>query len=350
MGETATGTVEYEGVEVASSCGDVASEWALLDSHAAIVDSKWRRFFTATGDERREYLHGQTSADVASLGEGDGCAAAVLTAQGRPQALVALYELGETIWIATTASHSAAARTALTRHLVADDCDFGEEIPARCFSIAGPGTHALLAAAGAADQFRGRAWAAAAARIAGHEVLLFSRDDLRVPWIDVLICDSAGNAGDAGAVLSTIEAAGARRCGVSAVEIVRIESGCARFAVDVDESRIAVEARLQWAIHFAKGCYVGQEVVERAVSRGRINHELSLVSVAAEVAHGDRVHGGGERDVVTSFAASPRLGPIALAYLPVAMASPGSSVTFGDAGIAGTVLPWPRERTLAGRG
>jgi folate-binding protein YgfZ len=119
----------------------------------------------------------------------------------------------------------------------------------------------------------------------------------------------------------------------------------------VDESRLAVEARLEWAIHFAKGCYVGQEVVERAVSRGRINHELALVELDELIAAGARVEGGGENDVVTSIAESPRCGRIALAYLPKTMLAAGTVVTFasGESRTGATVLEWPRSRTLPGR-
>ena len=190
------------------------------------------------------------------------------------------------------------------------------------------------------------------ATVAGEQVSVFARDDLRVPSFDVLACSSEGIASDAGVVWRAIEAAGGERCGVTALEIVRVESGTARFGIDVDETRLAVEARLEWAIHFAKGCYVGQEVVERAVSRGRINHELCLLKFSGDAAPGARVEGGGENDVVTSVVSSPRLGTIALAYVPRVKAEAGTAVTLlADGGnVEAVALPWPRKRTLAGRG
>src|SRR6185369_6366445 len=154
--------------------------------------------------------------------------------------------------------------------------------------------------------------------------------DLRVPCYDVLVCNPEGRPGDADRVLRAIESSGAVRCGAAALEIVRIESGTVRYGVDLDEKRIAIEARLEWAIHFAKGCYVGQEVIERAVSRGRINHELCLLGLDAEVAPGARVEGGSDSDVVTSVARSPRLGTIALAYVPRAKAAEGTSLTLAS--------------------
>src|SRR5262245_25265614 len=127
-GHGSSAVVDYEGATVAASYEDPAAEWAVLDGAAGLVDSAWRRFFTATGDERLEFLQGQTSANVTALADGAGAPALVLTAQGRPLAIVALYESAGRVWIATTASQAAATRAALSRFLVADDCDFEEDI------------------------------------------------------------------------------------------------------------------------------------------------------------------------------------------------------------------------------
>ena len=351
-GGAARATCSYEGAgatRVYGEAGDVAAEWAILDCAAGVLDSGWRRFFPASGDERREFLHGQTTAHVKSLAAGDGAAALALTAQGKPLAIFALYESGERLWISTTAAQAAATRAALSRFLVADDCDFEDEVHASCMTVAGPRAAQVLAAAGVA-QLPDR-WGTCSAIIAGQPVMVFARDDLRVPSFDVLACDGEGLASDGEAVRRAIEAAGAGRCGVAALEIVRVESGTARFGVDVDETRLVVEARLEWAIHFAKGCYVGQEVVERAVSRGRINHELCLLKLSGDAAPGARMEGGGENDVVTSVVDSPRLGKIALAYVPRTKAEAGTAVTLlaDGANVDAVVLPWPRKRTLAGR-
>lgn len=343
-----SGMIPYEGADVAPFFGNAVAEWALLDSASALVDARWRRFFQATGEERRDFLHGQTTANVKALADGLGCPAATLTAQGRPLALFALYESGERLWIASTAAHAAATRVALSRFLVADDCDFENDIEAECAAVAGPKAAEVLREAGVVEVPPPSSWRAAAATIAGQAVMVFSRGDLRVPWYDVLACDNEGTPSDAAAVRATLQAAGAAPCGSDAVEILRVESCTPRLGVDVDERRIAMEARLEWAIHFSKGCYVGQEVVERAVSRGRVNHELALLSVDGEAAPGARIEGGGDNDVVTSVATSPRLGRIALAYLPKAKIETGARLKIAP-GIEATVLAWPRARLLPGR-
>jgi folate-binding Fe-S cluster repair protein YgfZ len=131
-----------------STLGDADREWNALDSGAGLIDASWRRYFAATGEERREFLHGQTSADIVGLTAGHGAPALVLTAQGRPLAMIAAYETGERIWIATTAAHSAAAHAALSRHLVADDCEFEDDTTARAVSVVGPRAADVLAKAG----------------------------------------------------------------------------------------------------------------------------------------------------------------------------------------------------------
>jgi folate-binding protein YgfZ len=299
-----------------SSSADLERDWKLLDAGAALLPGQ-RAYFTATGEERREFLHGQTTANVEALAAGDGAAALVLTAQGRPLSILALYEDGEKLWIATPPGLAAATRAALSRFLVADDCDFEDDVAAGLLTIAGPNAAGVLASAGIALQCEPGTWGLTIGSIDAESVHVFSRGDLRVPSFDVLACHDDGRPSD----------------------------------VDVDESRIAMEARLEWAIHFAKGCYVGQEVVERAVSRGRINHELALVAASAPVAPGARVEGGSERDVVTSAAVSPHLGPIALAYLPKTMLEPGTTLELvaGDSRTSAVVLEWPRSRKLAGR-
>jgi len=357
------------GGESALSFGDTAAEWAALDSGAALIDATWRRTLVATGDDRAIFLHGQTSNHVLSLESGDGCATMALNAQGKPLALLALYNDGDSMLLVSSAAEVGATRAALERFLVADDCEFDVGPDVEALALAGPDAAAVLRKAGieVADDTAARAgsgWKLSRGAIDQQQVLVLSRGDLRVPWYELYAVDGSGNATDAARVWNALQQAGARPCGLDACEIVRVESGTARFGVDIDESRIAVEGRLEWAIHFAKGCYVGQEVIERAVSRGRITHLLTLLSCTEPIPAGAHARPGAEGDVVTSSVVSPRLGPIALAYLsthsakdatsvpPAGSDEAGTTVGFESAGrvFAASVLQWPRPRVLAGRG
>jgi folate-binding protein YgfZ len=191
-------------------------------------------------------------------------------------------------------------------------------------------------------------WFVRRARIGGADVAPYGRGDLRVPAVEVVEYDAGG----AAAAWAAFEAGGVQAAGSAAYETLRVESGLPRLGVDVDDSRVALEARLEWAIHFRKGCYVGQEIVERAVSRGRVHRLLALLATEEPALAGDLVQETGPKEIVTSAAVSPRHGPICLAYVVRELAEPGKRLTLhrgSDREIRAQVLPWPRVEVYAGR-
>ena len=123
---------------------------------------------------------------------------------------------------------------------------------------------------------------------------------------------------------------GAVRGGERLAETRRIEAGRPRFGIDMDESHIPLEAGLDEAISFDKGCYIGQETIVRIAHRGHVNRKLSgiLLDGSTVPARGATVSAEG-RDVgaMTSAAISPALGGVvSLAYLKPEISSPGTQV------------------------
>ena len=118
-------------------------------------------------------------------------------------------------------------------------------------------------------------------------------------------------------------------------------SGWPRDGVDIDVDTIPMEARLEPAIDFKKGCYVGQEVIARAHNLGGVKHILVGLSfegdtpppAGATLVSADESKNTGE---VTSAVASPTLGrAIGLGYVRVAHQAPGTSLVVhapGDSG------------------
>lgn len=87
-----------------------------------------------------------------------------------------------------------------------------------------------------------------------------------------------------GVPASALEAAGAHLAGSIAATTVRIESGEPAMGVDIDERTIPQESGLvETAVSFTKGCYLGQELVARIDSRGRVNRVLRGITVASNV-------------------------------------------------------------------
>jgi folate-binding protein YgfZ len=127
---------------------------------------------------------------------------------------------------------------------------------------------------------------------------------------------------------------------------VRVERGRPRYGIDLDDTVMPEEAGIvDRAVSFTKGCYVGQETVARLHWKGKPNRHLRLLRLTAPAATGDAVTAGG-KDVgrVGSAVVSPRLGPIALAFVRREVAV-GDRVAVGAAGIeAGVADAAPAAR------
>jgi folate-binding protein YgfZ len=133
-------------------------------------------------------------------------------------------------------------------------------------------------------------------------------------------------------------------CGAEALESLRIEAGIPRYGTELGEDVIPLEAGLLNALSFNKGCYIGQEIVERARSRGHVNWKLTGLIVDAAQAPQPGVKAvveGREVAEITSACVSPTLDKtIALAYVRREFTEPGAKLTFAS-GVTAEVAALP---------
>jgi len=135
-------------------------------------------------------------------------------------------------------------------------------------------------------------------------------------------------------------------CGTEALESLRIEAGIPRYGQDLAEDTLPLEAGLLSALSFSKGCYIGQEIVERARSRGHVNWKLVglRLQAGAPVPKPSETLTSDGRTIgeVTSACFSPSLDrPVALAYLRREVSEPGTSLAFATGSVAEVVqLPF----------
>ena len=120
------------------------------------------------------------------------------------------------------------------------------------------------------------------------------------------------------ALIARLEAAGAAPADTEAARVVRLEHGKPRYSEDISERFLAQEANQPHALHFSKGCYLGQEIVERVRSRGQIHRVLKpiILEMTEPPAPGTKLEMDGAPAEITSAAYSPALGKVvALAYV-----------------------------------
>jgi len=120
------------------------------------------------------------------------------------------------------------------------------------------------------------------------------------------------------------------RISADSAEILRIEAGLPRCGIDTGERTFPQEARLERALSFDKGCYIGQEIVARIHSRGAVNRRLVQLASERPVEPGDEIRVGGRvSGRVTSSAVSPVRGPLCLGYVRADEAGAGTRAEIG---------------------
>jgi folate-binding protein YgfZ len=165
-----------------------------------------------------------------------------------------------------------------------------------------------------------------------------------IEWGDSLVArlSSTGSSGffiftpiaEKPALISRLEAAGAELADAEASRVVRLEHGKPRYSEDISDRFLAQEANQPRALNFSKGCYLGQEIVERVRSRGQIHRVLMplILETKEPPPAGAKLQtDAASAAEITSAAYSPALGKVvALAYVRTEHARPHEQMMLGD--------------------
>ena len=117
-------------------------------------------------------------------------------------------------------------------------------------------------------------------------------------------------------VIATLLEAGIPEINTDQYQILRVEAGLPAAQRELTADFTPLEVGLESAISDQKGCYTGQEVIARQMTYQRVTRQLVGLYLDSPVAPGTQLHVDGKpAGRVTSFASSPRFGPIALAMI-----------------------------------
>jgi len=329
---------ERRGQPVVASYGDVAGEYSAAREATALVDLPHRGVLEASGPQRQKFLQGMLSHDVAGRPPGRGCPAALMNAKGAVQALLRVLVEKDVVLLETDLDRIGFLQRTLEHHRVAAPVRFAAR-PTSVLALLGPWGARVLSAAGV-DSPPVSPEAHQVVAIADHPVRLVRAGDL--PGRGLVLHVAPEGAAD---VWKALHTAGARPAGHDALDALRVEGLRPWYGSDVTEENLLHETGLVGEYHSpAKGCYVGQEVVARLEARGgNVNKALRGLRLSAPATPGATVHSEG-REVgrVTTAAVSPRLGPIALAYVHRGHFASGTTVEV-DAAPATVVTSFEEE-------
>lgn len=326
---------ELNGAEIVSGYGEVLAEHAALRESAGVMDLSFRSRVCLTGADRVRFLHGQVTNDVNRLRPGDGCYAAITTAKGKMESDLNIYALADELLLDFEPGLTANISQRLEKFIVSDDVQVVDvALLYGLLSVQGPKATNVVKVLGifpelpakpfqsvkAADAMLGEIYLINQPRIdsatdgAQRGMRADSGWDLFVPT------DALGAVADK--LIAAAKSIGGRACGWEALEMARIEAGIPRFGADMDESNIPLECGIESrAVSYNKGCYIGQEVINRIHSIGHVNKELRGLRLAddskALPQKGDKLfRDGKEVGYVTSAVKSPALkANIAFGYV-----------------------------------
>lgn len=263
-----------------------------LRQSAAWIDLSARGRIRVTGDDRKRLLHAMCTNHVEQMQPGESLYAFFLNAQGRILADAWIFCAEDHLLLDTEPETRRKLFEHLDRYIIADDVTL-EDVTDQTAEIAVEGPLAEQAPR------RGTVIQASCTGQPGFRVI--------VP------------AEEKDALTEQLLAAGIGAATAEEARTLRIENGVPRYGEDITEAQIVHETRQLHAVHFNKGCYLGQEIVERVRARGQVHRMLYPIRIESRTPPpaGEKVLSAGEEcGVVTSAAWSPALGCVrALAYL-----------------------------------
>ena len=255
--------------------GDLESEYRALRDGPAIVDRSDRVTFEITGADRASWLHNLTSNEVRNLSAGEGNYAFALNVKGRILFDLNLLVQQDSILLDLDRRFAQRARAHLDKYTITEDVTLKDLTEASVrFAIAGTGAMEMLGALGFSQLSALSTFGSRKIELFDCAVTLFRSDFCGPFGVELIIpADRATSVWE-----SFTQADNTPRAvpvGADAVEVHRVESGIPWQGAEITEDLVPAETgQFDRAVSYQKGCYLGQEIVERMRSRDVLARRL----------------------------------------------------------------------------
>lgn len=322
-----------------SDLAQVHDEFRELLSGCGVYDLSSRAKISLTGGDRVRWLNGMVTNNIRDLAVGRGVYAFLLNPQGRILGDLYAYNRGDSITVDTDQAQSEKLLATFDHYIIMDDVEVSRLSELATIGIVGPKARQALPASGLETP--------------GLEPLQF----VEANWRDIPVTVVRGDnpsvetyevwlaSGQVTAMRDALIQAGAKPVSTNAMELLRIAAGIPRYGQDIRERDLPQETEQQRALNFSKGCYVGQEIVERIRSRGAVHRMFTGFDVQGELpALGTKIQvEGREVGEITSATSLPAAGGergVALGYIRREIGTPGKQLQLASTRLSVANLPF----------
>jgi folate-binding protein YgfZ len=262
----------------AASASNSATRLTALLQGAGISWLDQNGWIRVTGEDRVRWLNGMVTNSIQQLKDGEGNYNFLLSVQGRIQGDATIFAGPNALLIETATSQTPGLIALLDRFIIMDDVELAD-VTSECsgVQIAGPQAASVLKQIGfnvedlEVLKKHPATWNAAQITVIHAYSPLIPRFEL---WADAMTSPK---------LFEALQSAGAALCDAQSLEWLRILEGTPLFGTDIRDRELPQETEQIRALHFSKGCYLGQEIVERIRSRGNVHRTFSGFRLEGEL-------------------------------------------------------------------
>jgi len=262
-------TAPYLGAEMPISFGDPGKELEILRAGCGIFDLAWRQQIVASGKDRVRWLHNMVTNNIRDLKPGRGNYNFVLNAQGRILGDLYIFNRGESLLMETDKAQVDPLLTAMKRFIIMDKVELTADQSHVGVAVCGPKSAEVLEAAALSvagmDALEVRDCA-----FSDDPVVIIRGPEQKPGWYELWVKTEL-----AGSLSAKLRDSGAHPVGTEALEAWRVLQGIPQYGQDIRDRDLPHETEQQQALNFNKGCYIGQEIVERIRSRGQVHRKFT---------------------------------------------------------------------------
>ncbi|PYP91340.1 MAG: folate-binding protein YgfZ [Candidatus Angelobacter sp. Gp1-AA117] len=345
----------YSGADTVLAFADPAHELQALNSGCGVFDLNWRAKIIVTGEDRVRWLNGMVTNNVRDLPLNHGNYNFLLNPQGRILADMYIYNRGEYLLLDTDRSQLETVMKTLDHFIIMDDVELADSSETLgAIGICGPKAADTLHELSSLHKDASAQPGAAAIHMLHFEehgplevrdlvinnigISVVRGPQQKPGWHEIWAASA-----NLEPLWEMIEKAGAQPVGAEALESWRILRGIPRYGQDIRERDLPQETEQHQALNFLKGCYIGQEIVERIRSRGQVHRKFTGFEFKESLPQPGKIEEGGK--VVAEITSTARIPSaagekkIGLGYVRRESAPPGSQIQLN--GTSATVLDPP---------